>query len=175
MASKNIEFTARLKGTIKEMGLKPPGFAEKASIGYSTLMNYLKKGAEGHVPEWDQLVKISKASGKTIDWLLTGHKDLASSLPAKEDRKPYSGEDTCNCPKKYHDACSMLKEILDSDDEDTIDAINYNLRAFRKSIKKDATIRKLIEDVEELRKAMSAGRLTDIDAVASSNIGKRGT
>jgi hypothetical protein len=72
MASKNVDFTKRLKDTIKQMRLNPPAFAEKAKMGYSTLMNYLKKGAEGHVPEWDQLVKISTASDKSIDWLLTG-------------------------------------------------------------------------------------------------------
>lgn len=72
MASKNKEFTERLLQAIADTGLDKPAFAEKSKVGYSTLMTYFRRVNYGRVPEWDQLVKISEASGKTIDWLLTG-------------------------------------------------------------------------------------------------------
>jgi len=73
MAAKSTEFTERLRGLIKgELKLSNNGFADRAGIGRSTLGNYFNKQNYGRVPEWDQLVKISRASGKSVEWLLTG-------------------------------------------------------------------------------------------------------
>jgi hypothetical protein len=73
MAAKSTEFTERLRGLIKgELKMSNNGFADRAGIGRSTLGNYFNKQNYGRVPEWDQLVKISKASGKSVEWLLTG-------------------------------------------------------------------------------------------------------
>ncbi len=168
MASKNLEFTIRLKKTIKEMGLKPPAFALKAEMKYPTLMNYLKKGAEGHVPEWDQLVKISDASGKSIDWLLTG------KMPETDARHPCAGLEE-HCPK--------IKNILLSNHSVITAAFLANIAAFDHSINKEKEqdekirtqgrdIKSLKDEVKNLNKALSKGQLTGTDQAASSSTGK---
>lgn len=54
-------------------------------------MNYLIPKGFGRVPEWDQLVKISKASGKSIDWLLMGYPPIVqNALEIKESTIEYN-------------------------------------------------------------------------------------
>lgn len=107
MARKNIDFANRLEMTIKESGLDYRDFSEKAKIGYTTLMNYLVPGSRGRVPEWDQLVKISEFTKKSIDWLLTG-------------KEPHVAVTTPQCPlcgdmtEETKDLCKKVKEIIES-------------------------------------------------------------
>jgi transcriptional regulator with XRE-family HTH domain len=126
MAAKNPDFTERLKQAIVSTGLKYPAFAEKAGMPYSTLMSYLKRSAVGHVAEWDQLVKISNAAGKSVDWLLTG-----------EDAELHKKCPTCgNWSDDVRDACRQLQEIMDSGDKKARDTILNNLDLIGRGMEK---------------------------------------
>ena len=81
MAKKNTGFTSRLNNKIKEKGISNPKFCKKIGIGYSTFMNYFNSDNYGRVPEWEQLLKISKGLDVSIEWLLTGDE------PEKESKK----------------------------------------------------------------------------------------
>jgi transcriptional regulator with XRE-family HTH domain len=105
MAAKNIEFTERLRKLIKEeLKMSNNAFADMAGIGHSTIGNYFNKQNYGRVPEWDQLLKISKASGKTVDWLLTG-KEAESSLHK-------SGGEFSVSVKNAIDSLGAMKELF---------------------------------------------------------------
>jgi len=104
MAAKNKDFTERLRKLIKEeMKMSNNAFADLAGIGHSTIGNYFNKQNYGRVPEWDQLLKISKASGKTVDWLLTG-KEAESALTK-------SGEFSVSV-KNAIDSLGAMKELF---------------------------------------------------------------
>jgi len=152
MAEKNLLFTERLESVIEECGLGAKGFAEKGCLGYSTLMNYLSRHSRGRVPEWDQLVKISKASGKSIDWLLTGdeHNQILEGQGAAEQ----GSASACPLCGSWPDEIKTLAEILDSDDETTKGAILSNLTAFRKSVEKDRKNAEKDRVIDELREDM---------------------
>lgn len=87
MSSRNDKFTIRLLSALKERGVeyKPntrgnlKKFAEDNEIVYTTLHKCLREENRGHVPEWDQLLKISIAVEKSVDWLLTGREETARS------------------------------------------------------------------------------------------------
>jgi hypothetical protein len=164
MAMKNPEFTERLKKAIAGTGLNNPAFAEKAKINYRSLMGYLMPGTVGHVPEWDQLVKISDASGRSIDWLLTG-KDPADF--------------TCDWPEPIRNACKTVRKILESDDAETAVALSNNITAFAKSLKNHEENKALRNDVEALKqeiltlkKLNGLGLSTGTDQAASLSTGK---
>ncbi|MBN1663422.1 MAG: helix-turn-helix domain-containing protein [Deltaproteobacteria bacterium] len=142
MATKNIDFTNRLKLAIKKTGLKNPAFADKAEMGYSTLMNYLKRGAEGHVPEWDQLVKIAIAANCSIDWLLTGKE---ADLP----------EHTFVCTdERLFELCEEIMELFEEEDEEIIQAIKSRVQDIRKLAAKNRENRELKERIKRIEKYM---------------------
>jgi hypothetical protein len=64
----NKQFSARLGKAIEAMGLNPTNFAYKARVPQGTISKCL----HGHVPTAKLLLRISKTSGKSVDWLLTG-------------------------------------------------------------------------------------------------------
>jgi len=65
----NKRFSSRLRMVIQAMGMNPTRFASKAGVPQGTISKCLY----GHVPTIKVLLRISKASGKSIDWLLTGN------------------------------------------------------------------------------------------------------
>ena len=134
MAGKSIEFTERLKQAIKNTGMKNKIFAQKAKIGYTTLMNYLVPKGIGRVPEWDQLVKISIASGYSIDWFLTG-KNITPEAAFM-----------CGWTPEIQEACRTVKRILESGDKKTADALRQNIEAFETSVKRLDENEKLREE-----------------------------
>jgi transcriptional regulator with XRE-family HTH domain len=80
MAEKNIAFTERLRDIIKkDLKMTREEFAAKAGMKTSTINNYFNKKNYGRVPEWDQLLKISTAVGKSVDYLLTGEEKTNKS------------------------------------------------------------------------------------------------
>lgn len=94
MAGKNDGFTERLLIALRDAGVdyRPntksglKAFAEKHGITYTTLHKCVRKEWRGHVPEWDQLLKISNAVNKSIAWLLIGKEEAAcrSGTPPDE-------------------------------------------------------------------------------------------
>ena len=57
--------------------------------------------------------------------------------------------------------CKDLKEILQSDDKETIEAIKSNIIAFKKSVHKDQTIDDLDKRLSHLENIMFRDPLTD--------------
>lgn len=111
----------------------------------------------GVKPSVDALIKMCNEFGCTVNWLLTGNEDAAGSGEGQEEI--ISCPTCCNWSPELKRDCETLKEILDSDDEDTKGAILSNLKAFRKSVqkdldaaKKDLEIRELREDIKSLKK-----------------------
>lgn len=64
----NKQFSSRLRKVIDDLGVNPTYFAHKAGIPQGTISKCLN----GHVPTARILLRISKLSGKSVDWLLTG-------------------------------------------------------------------------------------------------------
>jgi len=62
------QFSARLRKAIQTLGMSPTHFAHKARIPQGTI----SKCVNGHVPTARILLRISKLSGKSVDWFLTG-------------------------------------------------------------------------------------------------------
>lgn len=56
------------------MGINPTRFAYKARVPQGTISKCLN----GHVPTAKILLRISKLSGKNVDWLLTGKEEKGS-------------------------------------------------------------------------------------------------
>lgn len=61
-------FSARLRKAIAATGLSPTEFARRAGIPQGTVSKCLN----GHVPTARILVRISKFTGRSVDWFLTG-------------------------------------------------------------------------------------------------------
>ncbi len=64
----NKQFSLRLGRTIDATGMNPTEFARRANIPQGTISKCLN----GHVPTARILLRISKLSGKSVDWLLLG-------------------------------------------------------------------------------------------------------
>ena len=64
----NKKFSARLHKAIQALGINPTHFAYKAGVPQGTISKCL----HGHVPTAKLLLSISRTSGRSVDWLLTG-------------------------------------------------------------------------------------------------------
>ena len=107
MAGKNEDFTKNLLSALRTKGIdyRPNAktglkkFAKDNQITYTTLHKCLREENHGHVPEWDQLLKISKAVDKSIDWLLTGREEKSCPIA---------------CDEEVRDLCGKVKDIKGS-------------------------------------------------------------
>ena len=66
----NKGFSERLSKAIQALGIKPTHFAYKARVPQGTISKCLN----GHVPTARILLRFSKTSGRSVDWLLTGRR-----------------------------------------------------------------------------------------------------
>lgn len=64
----NRQFSIRLGEAIEALGLKPTQFARNAKVPQGTISKCLN----GHVPTARILMRLSKSTGKSVDWLLRG-------------------------------------------------------------------------------------------------------
>lgn len=103
MATKNVEVTKRILEIIEKMGGRKI-FANKSKTGLSTINNYFNTDNYGRVPEWPQLIKISKVSNKSIDFLLTGEDFQKCSFCGSME-------------ERVKNACQTLDELLKSEYE----------------------------------------------------------
>ena len=62
------QFSARLRRAIQALGINATDFARKANVPQGTISKCL----HGHVPSPRILLRISRASGKSVDWFLSG-------------------------------------------------------------------------------------------------------
>jgi transcriptional regulator with XRE-family HTH domain len=65
------QFSSRLRRAIQTAGMKASHFARKADVPQGTISKCL----HGHVPSPKILLRISKTSGKSVDWFLTGKEE----------------------------------------------------------------------------------------------------
>jgi transcriptional regulator with XRE-family HTH domain len=82
----NKQFSRRLQRVIQSMGISPTHFARKAAVPQGTISKCL----HGHVPSPKILLRISRASGKSVDWLLTG-----------KERGEGAGDQVAEAPGRY--------------------------------------------------------------------------
>jgi len=133
--------------------------ARALSVSPQTVNNWRNRGT---IP-WDNLYSFATKNALSLDWLIDGAK------PSTKDH-PCAGLEE-HCPK--------FKNIMFSGHRVIKPAFMANLEAFHYSIEKEKSEEKdrleMNERIKELEKAIRAGRNTDTDAVASSNIGKLGT
>jgi transcriptional regulator with XRE-family HTH domain len=71
----NKQFSQRFAQIIDAMGVNPTEFARRAKIPQGTVSKCLN----GHIPTARILLRISKLSGKSVDWLLVGAENRASA------------------------------------------------------------------------------------------------
>lgn len=64
----NKQFSSRLDKAIRAMAINPTRFAYKAGVPQGTISKCL----HGHIPTAKLLLRISKTTGRSVDWFLTG-------------------------------------------------------------------------------------------------------
>lgn len=153
MAKKNEKFTENLKAVIASSGLGNTGFAKRAGLGYSTLMTYLNDNNYGHVAEWEQLLKISSAAGKSINWLLTGGEDNRPSCEV-------------GCDYKIKELCQKVKEVIESDTSYS-GALESNINSFHEAVEEKMVVKELTENVRKLTIEVNNIKKTHSDGHAS--------
>ena len=86
----NKPFSQRLGRTIDATGLNPTQFARRANIPQGTISKCLN----GHVPTARILLRISRLTGKSVDWLLLGkeHKGGAGYVAESPARYGRAGK-----------------------------------------------------------------------------------
>lgn len=95
----NKQFSARLAQAIEGTGLNPTNFAYKAGVPQGTISKCL----HGHVPTAKLLLRISKTSGKSVDWLLTGKEQTATGETYVAERAASYGRGKAGRPRKTKD------------------------------------------------------------------------
>lgn len=71
----NKQFSQRFAQVVDAMGINPTEFARRAKIPQGTVSKCLN----GHIPTARILLRISKLSGKSVDWLLVGNESRAGA------------------------------------------------------------------------------------------------
>ena len=79
----NRQFSIRLGEAIEALGVTPTLFARKAKIPQGTISKCLN----GHVPTARILMRLSKSTGKSVDWLLSGA-DTAGAGESRVAERP---------------------------------------------------------------------------------------
>ena len=117
----NKPFSQRLGRTIDATGLNPTQFARRANIPQGTISKCLN----GHVPTARILLRISRLTGKSVDWLLLGkeHKGRAGYVaesPASYGRGGKKGDEAVWIGKlrkvlrgKNRRKAKTVKDLLD--------------------------------------------------------------
>ena len=113
---------------------KPTPWGKSIGLGGGTITRIFKNDK---LPDPPQLITISKALGKSIDWLLTGEepsgtkpeeygKNTMSHGKTKEGQSPvYTGE--------HEELVTKLIEILDGPNRSNAVAIEQNVNAFHQT------------------------------------------
>jgi transcriptional regulator with XRE-family HTH domain len=142
-------FSKRLKELIKSrLKITQKAFADKIGVdeGYLSMVLHGKSG-----PSADMIAGIFLEYGEHLNWLLTGQWPCAAPEVADERE--------CICSTfsdEIKKACRDVKEILDSDDQVAALALRTNIAAFKDSVERKEEIRKLKEEVKNLKKILQA-------------------
>ncbi|MBI5328345.1 MAG: helix-turn-helix transcriptional regulator [Deltaproteobacteria bacterium] len=122
-------FANKLDRVVKEkFEGKARRFALAAGISETTLNSYFKRGS---LPGVEILLKLAKAGGVTVDWLLT---DEDESYKRKKHpsllTKPHA---EYGYSKKEREYVKMLIDILRGQNQECAEAIKSSIKAFWKS------------------------------------------
>lgn len=118
-------------------------FGAKVGVSGEMISQYL----DGSLPLPDVLYEISRVTGRTMEWFLTGREN-ADATPNKY----------ANLPEKILRHVDKLITILQSSDFDTHVAIAENLNAFVKSIEHQKTAEEqalIVKQTKSLADAMT--------------------
>jgi len=111
-------------------------------------------------PNPETLKTISNKYNKSIEWILSGKEGYAQSL-AEPPRVPIAEippvyEQRQNGIDPYLQAIADVKEIFDSEDPILIPAIQANLHAFKRAVKREQQFSQILKENEYLRSRMSS-------------------
>lgn len=124
----NTGFAERLAAQI---GWKKKGeFARALGIQPVQLSRYLK----GQVPDLKTLFKLAAATGKSVEWLVTGeeaNQKTRGAMMVSESQAPYGAEPDLTREEK--EIIRMLLAILRGRNRENVQAIKSNVKAFYKS------------------------------------------
>lgn len=130
---KNQGFAERLSAQI---GWKKKGkFARAIGIQPVQLSRYLK----GQVPDLRVLFKLAEATGKSVEWLVTGAdvgQKPASAMMVAESQAPYGA--TPDLTREEKELVRMLLAVLRGRNRENVQAIKSNIKAFYKSREMDS-------------------------------------
>ncbi len=136
MAEKNQEFSARLRGLLKDRGITQKALAEALSVRPATVNSYCK---DGRVPEWNNLVEIAQLLNISCDWLLTGNESvLMKEARAKQPR---------GTPQIKPEERRLLDDALDvlraqGQDAEYGDTLKQTIRSLKKALEAQKKIPK---------------------------------
>lgn len=112
------------------MGRGKADFARSLGILPQQLSRYLK----GRVPDLKTLLKIAKATGKSVEWLVAGEEagqKPSGAVAVSEPQAPYGAG--LGLTREEKELVGMLLAILRGRNRENVQAIKSNIRAFYKS------------------------------------------
>lgn len=113
------------------------GFIEHPS---QNIQNWRKRGK---MP-WKELYDYAIKEKIPLDWLFSGHwPEIDDYWQGCEEAKPM---------------CEEIREIVKSGDIDVIEALNKNIKEFKKSVEKDKTIKKLGDEIIEIKRMIGKNK-----------------
>lgn len=80
-----MDFRTRLRDQIEYLGLLDKEVASKAGISKRALDSYV--GSQGCMPSADVAVRLSKALGVSVEYLITGEDKFISNIETKDIEK----------------------------------------------------------------------------------------
>lgn len=122
---RDLEFAERLASLIPR-GQKGV-FARRAGLAPQQLSCYLK----GQVPYIDTLQRLATAGGCTVEWLLTGAEPTTKPSVVSEPMTPYNAAP--DLTREEEELMDMLLAVLRGRNQENVEAIKSNIRAFYKS------------------------------------------
>jgi len=115
-------------------GKSKAGFARSIEILPQQLSRYLK----GRVPDLKTLLKIAAATGKSVEWLVSGEElgrkpaEVMCAQEAPAEHLPSSPRSQA-VTQEEREFVDMLLAILRSRNRENVEAIRSNIKAFYKS------------------------------------------
>ncbi|MBI5179354.1 MAG: hypothetical protein HZA04_08885 [Nitrospinae bacterium] len=116
-------FKDRLKILMKDS--RPYSWSKKVGIEKGLFQYYWQKGK---IPTYENLLKIQRYSGCSLDWLLTGRNiafDRIEDLPMVSEKNPKYGARNI----KLSEAMGKLRDIYAKKSDKDIEAVEYFIEA----------------------------------------------
>lgn len=122
-------FKDRLK--ILMNGDRPYSWSKKTGIEKGLFQYYWQKGK---IPTYENLLKIQRHSGCSLDWLLTGRLPLLDDAKIENLSFAASGKESGTRQQRFTAAARRLKALYESADEAKLGAIETVLAEFTPSM-----------------------------------------